>query len=93
MGGSGSLPQDLDPVDQPFLGDLNPWNKSDCIDCQASAIGGLTLYVQHESPGTDAESDWLPAPNGPFFIAMRLYWPKPKALDGTWKRPEMVRTP
>lgn len=49
--------------------------------------GGITLYVQHESPGKDKESNWLPAPAGPFFAVMRLYWPKPGALDGTWKQP------
>ncbi len=40
------------------------------------ADGGLTFYIQNESPGKDKEPNWLPAPKGPFFIAMRLYWPK-----------------
>jgi hypothetical protein len=55
------------------------------------ADGGITLYVQHESPGTDKESNWLPAPSGPFFAAMRLYWPKPDALDGKWNAPQLER--
>ena len=41
------------------------------------ADGGLTLYIQHESPGAENEPNWLPAPSGPFFMVMRLYWPKP----------------
>lgn len=49
--------------------------------------GGLTLYIQHESPGPDQESNWLPAPEGPFFCAMRLYWPKSEALEGRWQQP------
>lgn len=49
--------------------------------------GGITLYIQNESPGEDKESNWLPAPKGPFVAIMRLYWPKEEALDGTWKRP------
>jgi hypothetical protein len=53
------------------------------------ADGGLTLHVQNASPGSDAESNWLPAPNGPFFCVLRLYWPKPEALDGRWKAPQM----
>ena len=53
--------------------------------------GGITLYVQHESPGKDKESNWLPAPAGPFFAIMRLYWPKPAALDGTWKQPPLQK--
>lgn len=55
------------------------------------ADGGLTLYVQHESPGADRESNWLPAPNGPFTAALRLYWPKEAALEGRWKAPPMQR--
>lgn len=51
------------------------------------ADGGITLYVQNESPGQDKEANWLPAPKGPFFAAMRLYWPKPTALSGQWKAP------
>ena len=50
--------------------------------------GGLTLYIQHESPGKSRESNWLPAPEGPFMMAMRLYWPKEAVLDGTWQAPK-----
>jgi hypothetical protein len=53
--------------------------------------GGLTLHIQRESPGKDRESNWLPAPNGPFMLVMRLYWPKPETLDGSWKQPPLVR--
>jgi hypothetical protein len=53
--------------------------------------GGITLYIQHDSPGKDQEANWLPAPAGPFMLAMRLYWPKPEALDGTWKQPLLAR--
>jgi len=55
------------------------------------ADGGLTLLVQHESPGADSEANWLPAPAGPFFMVMRLYWPKEEALDGSWKAPPLAR--
>jgi hypothetical protein len=54
--------------------------------------GGVTFYVQNESPGKDKEPNWLPAPKGPFVVAMRLYWPKPEALDGKWKQPPMTKT-
>jgi len=55
------------------------------------ADGGLTLYIQHESPGKEKESNWLPAPDGPFMMTMRIYWPKPEVLDGTWKQPPLER--
>jgi hypothetical protein len=51
------------------------------------ADGGLTLLIQNESPGKDAEANWLPAPKGPFSVIMRLYLPKSEALEGRWKAP------
>lgn len=53
--------------------------------------GGITLLIQHESPGKELEANWLPAPSGPFVMAMRLYWPKEDALDGKWKAPALSR--
>jgi hypothetical protein len=55
------------------------------------ADGGLTLLIQSESPGKDRESNWLPAPKGPFFMAMRLYWPKAEATEGKWTAPPLKR--
>jgi len=63
---------------------------------QKNADGSLTLYIQKGSPGTDKESNWLPAPNGPIYLVMRLYWPKterPSILppgSGTWQPPAVV---
>ena len=62
-------------------------------DMKKNADGSLTLYVQNKSPGNEKESNWLPAPNGPIYLVMRLYWPKtepPSILppgEGTWKPP------
>jgi hypothetical protein len=59
--------------------------------------GSLTIYIQKDSPGADKESNWLPAPNGPIYLVMRLYWPKetpPSILppgEGTWKPPGPVQ--
>lgn len=62
-----------------------------------NADGSLTLYIQNKSPGADKESNWLPAPDGPIFMVMRLYWPKTEAPsilppgDGTWRPPGVTR--
>ena len=53
--------------------------------------GGITLYVQNESPGADREANWLPAPAGPFTVFMRIYWPKPEALEGSWQPPKLTK--
>jgi hypothetical protein len=58
-----------------------------------NADGSVTLYIQKDSPGKDKESNWLPAPDGPIYLVMRLYWPKaepPSILppgEGTWQPP------
>jgi hypothetical protein len=59
-------------------------------DMKRDSDGGITLYIQNESPGKDKEANWLPAPKGPFLMFMRLYWPKPAALDGTWRQPPLM---
>lgn len=59
--------------------------------------GSVTIYVQKDSPGKAKESNWLPAPDGPIYLVMRLYWPKqtpPSILppgDGTWQPPALVQ--
>lgn len=53
--------------------------------------GSITIYVQNQTPGGDKEANWLPAPKGPFWAALRLYWPKAEALDRTWAVPKMIR--
>ena len=60
-------------------------------DLKKNPDGSLTLYLQKDSPGQDRESNWLPAPAGPIYVAMRLYWPKQEALDGKWEPPPVVR--
>jgi hypothetical protein len=66
-------------------------NSSMLPELKRDSDGGLTLYIQHDSPGKDKESNWLPAPSGPFLMFMRLFWPKPEALEGKWKRPLLQR--
>ena len=50
--------------------------------------GSLVLYIGKESPGAELESNWLPAPDGPFYMVLRLYGPKPEVLDGSWTPPQ-----
>ena len=59
--------------------------------------GSLTLLIQKDSPGPELEPNWLPAPDGPIYLVMRLYWPKetpPSILppgSGTWQPPALMR--
>jgi hypothetical protein len=59
--------------------------------------GSVTIYIQRESPGEANASNWLPAPDGPIYLVMRLYWPKTEAPsilppgEGTWQPPAIRR--
>ncbi|MCP5122299.1 MAG: DUF1254 domain-containing protein [Pseudomonadales bacterium] len=58
--------------------------------------GSLTIYIQHDSPDVDKVSNWLPAPDGPSYLVMRLYWPRidaPSVLplgEASWEPPGIV---
>lgn len=54
--------------------------------------GSLTIYVQHESPGKDKESNWLPAPQTEFEMTIRTYWPKPEVNAGAWTPPTVEKS-
>lgn len=67
---------------------------SSWMPLRESADGAIEILVQHESPGADLESNWLPAPEGPFNLTLRMYWPKaaaPSILDGSWAPPKVRR--
>ena len=58
-----------------------------------NADGSLDLYIQHESPGAEKESNWLPAPADGFTLTMRIYAPRPEVLDGRWAPAPVQRAP
>jgi len=53
--------------------------------------GSVIIHVSAGSPGADLESNWLPAPSGPFYAVLRLYWPDPATFSGAWTPPVMQR--
>lgn len=52
--------------------------------------GSLTIYISKDNPGKDKESNWLPAPDGPFWVVLRTYGPGEEIVNGTWKQPPYV---
>ncbi len=72
------------PIDRYAIGDRDA--------LKYNSDGSLDLYIQRESPSAEKESNWRPAPkSGSFTMNLRLYWPKPEVLDGSWTPPPVKR--
>jgi hypothetical protein len=56
-------------------------------DMKYDIDGSLTIYIQHESPGTDKESNWLPSPEGDFYLILRCYLPDAEIYEQRWFPP------
>jgi hypothetical protein len=70
------------PINRYSIGSATPGLKT-------AADGSITIYMQVKSPGKDKESNWLPAPEGPFWPVLRTYGPGKTILDKTWKVPHV----
>jgi hypothetical protein len=70
---------------------LNRFDLQDSYNLTYNADGSLDIYIQNDSPGPDKESNWLPAPEGPMSITMRLYAPKIEVLNGSWSPPPVKK--
>jgi hypothetical protein len=84
-----SIPERLlveNPIERYSIGSSTPGLKY-------NADGSLTIYVSAKSPGKDKESNWLPAPSGPFWTVLRCYGPADSIIDDTYKRPDYVAGP
>ncbi|BEP71222.1 MULTISPECIES: DUF1254 domain-containing protein [unclassified Variovorax] len=74
------------PIDRYAVGDRTPGLRRD-------ADGGLTLHIQHARPeGEAARANWLPAPEGRFYLCLRAYVPRAELLDGRYQLPPLTVT-
>lgn len=60
-------------------------------DFKKNSDGSVTIYIQHESPGTELESNWLPCPSGLFTMAFRCYLPREDLRNGNWLPPKVIQ--
>ncbi len=68
------------PIDRYSIGSATPALKY-------ADDGSLSLYFYKDSPGGDKESNWLPSPDGPFWLVLRTYGPDESILNGTYALP------
>jgi hypothetical protein len=79
-----------DPEGFQIANPINRFAVSSWMPFKRNADGSLTLYIQNENPGGDRETNWLPAPKGPFNLTLRVYAPKSEALTGLWNPPPVT---
>jgi hypothetical protein len=60
------------------------------LSLRRNGDGSLDILLQHAAPRA-GRGNWLPAPAGPFALALRLYQPKPSVLSGRWPLPTITR--
>jgi hypothetical protein len=54
---------------------------------QLGTGGDVVITLSHALPAGVPEANWLPAPDGPFRLGLRLYYPQQPVVDGTWRPP------
>ena len=52
-----------------------------------SRDGSITIYIQHNPPPRPLMANWLPTPNGPFSLLLRVYGPEGNTTPGTYTPP------
>lgn len=60
-------------------------------DLKADPDGSVTIHIQHDSPGADKKSNWLPAPDSPFYMLFRMYLPDIEVLNGQYVLPGVAQ--
>jgi hypothetical protein len=55
--------------------------------------GSLTFYLQRERPkSSEQKKNWLPTPEGGFYLVLRIYLPRPEVLDGSYSVPAVEKS-
>jgi hypothetical protein len=71
---------------------INRYDLGSQSNLKKNADGTITLYLQHDNPSKDKQSNWLPAPKGPFYLILRNYAPVPE-LGVALKNPATFEGP
>jgi hypothetical protein len=72
---------------------LNKYTVSPRNTLKYNPDGSLDVYMQNQSPGTEWEPNWLPAPADKFILMLRMYRPNeqdPSIINGSWKVPAVT---
>ncbi len=70
------------PINRYSISDRSP-------DLKYNTDGSLDIYVEHSEPVQ--KSNWLPAPAGKFYLALRMYMPRREILADEYEYPDVKR--
>ena len=56
-----------------------------------SEDGAIRIALSPEKPPETPEENWLPIPEGPFQVTLRMYAPKDAILNGDWRAPPITK--
>ena len=71
------------PIGRYAIGDRTPGLRPD-------PDGGLTIHIGHALPvDPAAAANWLPAPQGPYYLCLRAYVPRDAMLSGCYHLPPL----
>ena len=70
---------------------INRYSLGDRSGLKTNADGSTTIYLANTAPAADKSSNWLPAPDGDFFLIMRTYLPGPAIINQTWQPPVIAK--
>lgn len=74
-------------VDNP----INRYSLGNRSGLKTNDDGSITLHLQKDDPGGESTANWLPAPEGGFYVVLRLYLPQSSVLTGEWTIPAIVK--
>lgn len=62
---------------------------TDTKGLKVAADGSITIPISHQKPQGENAANWLPAPEGGFYVLLRLYQPSKDVLSGKWELPQL----
>ena len=75
-------------VDNP----INRYNIGDrTLGLKNNTDGSVDISISSKNPGQAKESNWLPVPDGPFTLLLRMYFPDDSVVKGQYQIPPVEK--
>ncbi|MCW8327447.1 DUF1254 domain-containing protein [Photobacterium sp. SDRW27] len=72
--------------------EIDRYNINDLTDINKNKDGSFEIHFSSDKPKGSEAQNWLPTPDGPFYVLARLYIPSKEVLDMSWTVPGLKKT-